>query len=87
MAQCWAVFADVLRSCGVTGKEAAAEEGESRAAMMVDAIHYMAVYGVYGVAGTGEKQDLGVAMRTAGTGPRWAEPAVAAVAVVGEPGP
>lgn len=72
----------------MTGKEAAAEEGESHAVMMVDANHHMAVYGVYGVAGTGEKQDLGVAMRTAGTGPRWVEPAVvAAVAVVGEPGP
>lgn len=85
MAQRWAVFVDVLRSCGGTEKAAAAAgEGESHAAMMADAIHHRAVCGVLS---TGEKQDLGVAMRTAETGPRWVEPAMAAVAVVGEPGP
>lgn len=60
------------------------EQDENHAVMMVDAIHHTAVCGA---VGTGEKEGLVVASRTAGTGLRWVGPAAAAVAVVAEPGP
>lgn len=84
MAQCWAAFADVLHSCGVTGTAAAEEQDENHAVRTVDAIHHRVACGV---VGTGETEGLAVAWRTAGTGPRWVGPTAAAVAVVAEPGP
>lgn len=84
VALCSVVFAHALRSCGAAGTAAAEGEDETHAAMMVDAIHHTAVCEA---VGTGVKEGLAVARRTAATGQRLAAPTAAAVSVVAEPAP